>query len=90
MGTSRRIPAPCWVLAALLPAAPGGPRVPQIRRIIPPIVRLPPRPAERPASEHPQPAANRTVADPWTIDDLILAESASDWTISPDGSLAAG
>ena len=47
------------------------------------------RPRERPLVERPSTSVERQSAEPWTIDDLVSAEAASDWTISPDGTLAA-
>ncbi len=74
--------------AALLPAAlAGAPRPPR------PPEHPPERPVERPAertlAEHPLAGGERQSSEPWTIDDLVLADDAGDWAVSPDGTLAA-
>ncbi len=100
----RRLPPPAaWALAAALlftghaglAGAMGAARPPE-HPTTPdrPLDRPAGRPAvDKPAAEHPFTSAlaggERQSSEPWTIDDLILAESASDWAISPDGSLAA-
>jgi len=84
---SRRSLTPAaWVLAALAPAALGA------------AVR-PPHPPEHPAEHQTErgvaeraperSGAERAASEAWTVDDLVLAEGGGDWTVSPDGALAA-
>jgi dipeptidyl aminopeptidase/acylaminoacyl peptidase len=84
----RRSPTPAaWLAAVLLPVALAAAVRPPDR----PASDRPggERPPQRPLVERPSASGERQSAEPWTIDDLVLAESASDWTISPDGTLAA-
>jgi dipeptidyl aminopeptidase/acylaminoacyl peptidase len=87
MSRSVRTPIAWALAAALLPAALGAVRPP----------RPPDRPGEHPPAERPaspraaeeRPSTGERQSEPWTVDDLVLAEGASGWTISPDGSYAA-
>ncbi len=91
-------PPAAWLAAALLSLAAAAAALPAAVRPPdrPPSPDRPAsdrpggeRPRERPLVERPSAGGERQTAEPWTIDDLVTAEGASDWTLSPDGTLAA-